>query len=55
MIYLFISNHAEANPDLAIMAINTFMKDLKHKSERVRGLALRNLCNLKIDGAFDYM
>jgi AP-4 complex subunit beta-1 len=27
MIYLYLSTYAERNPDLAIMAINTFLKD----------------------------
>lgn len=29
------------------MAINTFKKDCKHASAKIRGLALRNLCSFR--------
>ena len=29
------------------MAVNTFKKDCKHASSKVRGTALRNLCSFK--------
>lgn len=47
MIYFYLTSYAEDNPDLAIMAINTFKKDCKHTSPKIRGLALRNLCSFK--------
>ena len=55
MIYLYISNHAERKPELAIMAINTFLKDIEHKNQRIRGLALRYLCSLRFAGANEYL
>lgn len=48
MIYFYLTTYAEDNPDLSVMAINTFQKDCKHtSSSKVRGLALRNLCSFK--------
>lgn len=47
MIYFYLTTYAEDNPDLAIMAVNTFQKDCKHSSSKIRGLALRNLCSFK--------
>ena len=47
MIYFYLTTYAEDNPDLAIMAVNTFQKDCKHNSSKVRGLALRNLCSFR--------
>ncbi len=47
MIYFYLTTYAEDNPDLSVMAINTFQKDCKHASSKVRGLALRNLCSFK--------
>jgi vesicle coat complex subunit len=47
MIYFYLTTNAEDNPDLSIMAINTFRKDCKHTSSKVRGLALRSLCSFK--------
>ncbi len=48
LIYLYLSCYAENNPDLAIMAVNTYLKDCQNSDPKIRGLALRNLCNLKI-------
>lgn len=47
MIYFYLTTYAEDNPDLSIMAINTFKKDCKHTSAKIRGLALRNLCSFR--------
>ena len=47
MIYFYLTTYAEDNSDLAIMAVNTFKKDCKHTSSKIRGLALRNLCSFK--------
>jgi AP-4 complex subunit beta-1 len=47
MIYFYLTTYAEDNPDLSIMAINTFKKDCKHPTAKIRGLALRNLCSFR--------
>lgn len=47
MIYLYIGNQAENNPKMALMAVNTFIKELKNTSPQIRGLALKYLCQLK--------
>ena len=55
MIYLYLTNYAEQNQELAILAINTFLMDLKGPNQRIRGLALRSLCSLKFDGVAEYV
>lgn len=47
MIYFYLTTYAEENPDLSVMVINTFKKDCKHTKPKIRGMALRNLCNFK--------
>lgn len=47
MIYLYIGNYAESNPDLALLAVNTFLKDCNNTDPKIRGLVLRSLCSLK--------
>ena len=47
LVYLYLMNYAKSQPDMAIMAVNTFKKDCKHTSSKIRGLALRNLCSFK--------
>lgn len=54
MIYLYLTNYAEFNSELAVMAINTFLKDFKHPDPKIRGLALRNLCSLRFSGAYEF-
>lgn len=55
MIYLYLTNYAEQNQELAILAINTFLIDIKGTDSKIRGLALRSLCQLKFDGVTEYM
>jgi AP-4 complex subunit beta-1 len=55
MIYLYLTTYAEQNQELAIMAINTFLMDIKGSNSKIRGLALRGLCSLKFDGVLEYM
>lgn len=47
MIYLYLENYAELNPSLALLAINTFVKECGHPDPKIRGLALRSLCGLR--------
>jgi AP-4 complex subunit beta-1 len=53
MIFLYIVNYADES-ESAILAINTFLKDLKNNNPKIRGLALRSLCSLKFKGAYEY-
>jgi AP-4 complex subunit beta-1 len=55
MIYLYLTNYAEQNQELAILAINTFLIDIKGTDSKIRGLALRSLCQLKFEGVTEYM
>jgi AP-4 complex subunit beta-1 len=57
MIFFYLNNYSEKNSELAFMAINSFSKDCEdmQKDVKLKGLALRSLCSLKFDGAFDYI
>lgn len=55
MVYLYLINYAQQNQELAILAINTFLMDLKQTNHKIRGLALRSLCSLKFEGVTEYM
>ena len=56
MIYHYLTNYAESQPELALMAINTFLKDIKNNVDpKVRGLALRSLCSLRVESIFEYL
>lgn len=55
MIYFYLGIYAEEYSDVAVMAINTFMKDCSDQDERIRGLSLKSLCSLKFKGAEEYI
>ena len=55
MIYMYLTNYSENNPDLAIMSIASFVRDIKQsKDYKIRGLALRSLCSLRFEGIIEY-
>jgi len=54
MIYQYLTNYAEQNPELVVLAINAFLMDCKSSNGKIRGLALRSLCSLRSKDAVDY-
>lgn len=47
LVYLYLCNYAEVNPDLSVLSVNTLLKDFRDENPMVRGLALRSLCSLR--------
>ena len=47
LVYLYLSNYAETNPELALLTVNTLQKDYQDWNPVVRGLALRTMFSLK--------
>ncbi|XP_066559530.1 AP-4 complex subunit beta-1 [Amia ocellicauda] len=54
LVYLYMCTYAALKPDLALLAINTLRKDCADPNPMVRGLALRNMCNLRMPGITEY-
>lgn len=54
LLALYMSNYAEQNPDLSILAINALQKDLKDVDPRIRGLALKALTGLRASTVAEY-
>ena len=54
MIYLYLQTCSDGNEKLALMAMNTFLKDCKHQDHKVRGLAIRTLSNMKTPTALEF-
>lgn len=50
LVYLYMCTYAKLKPDLTLLAINTLHKDCADPNPMVRGLALRNMCNLRCVG-----
>ena len=47
LVYLYLSNYAEANSEVALLTVNTLQKDCQDRNPVVRGLALRSMCSLR--------
>lgn len=48
-------NYAKAQPDLAIMAVNTFVKDCEDSNPLIRALAVRTMGCIRVDKITEYL
>jgi AP-3 complex subunit beta len=48
LIYLYLLKYAETEPDLSLLSINTFQKDLSDPNPMIRTVALRVLSSIKV-------
>ncbi|KAH0833137.1 adaptin N terminal region-domain-containing protein [Lanmaoa asiatica] len=48
LVYIYLLRYAEHEPDLALLSINTFQKDLADPSPLIRAMALRVLSGIKV-------
>lgn len=56
LVYLYIINYAKTQPDLAVLAVNTFRKDAREQvNPLVRGLAVRTMGCIGVDTILDYL
>ena len=46
--YIYLLRYAEAEPDLALLSINTFQRDLADGSPLIRAMALRVLSGIRV-------
>jgi AP-3 complex subunit beta len=47
-VYIYLLRYAEQEPDLALLSINTFQKDLNDSSPLIRASALRVLAGVRV-------
>ncbi|KAJ2315344.1 beta-adaptin [Coemansia sp. RSA 2705] len=55
LIYLYLINYAKTQPDLVILAINTFVKDAEDSNPLIRALAIRTMGCLHVEEVLDYL
>lgn len=48
LVYLYLEHYAETNPDLALLSVNSFQKDLTDSNQSIRALALRVLSSIRV-------
>lgn len=55
LVYLYLMNYAKTQPELVILAVNTFVKDAEDPNPLVRALAIRTMGCLRAERIIDYL
>ncbi|XP_071306474.1 AP-4 complex subunit beta-1 isoform X2 [Agelaius tricolor] len=55
LVSFYVRAQAPQQPQLALLAVNSLLKDCAHPSPAVRGLALRTMCGLRMPGIQEYL
>ncbi|WVQ85207.1 hypothetical protein IAT38_007372 [Cryptococcus sp. DSM 104549] len=55
LVYLYLMNYAKTQPELVILAVNTFVKDTADPNPLVRALAIRTMSVLRAEKILDYL
>ncbi|KAH8976732.1 Adaptor protein complex beta subunit [Lactarius akahatsu] len=55
LVYLYLINYAKTQPDLVILAVNTFVKDSDDHNPLIRALAIRTMGCIRVEKIIDYI
>eukprot|EP01071_Lankesteria_metandrocarpae_P013198 Lankesteria_metandrocarpae@DN680_c0_g1_i1.p1 len=55
LVYLYVINYSKAQPELAILAVNTFRKDSLDHNPLIRALAVRTMGCIRLEQITDYL
>lgn len=55
LVYLYLVNHARINPELTLMAVNTFIKDASDPNPLIRALSIRTMGCIRIEKISEYL
>ncbi|KAL5069127.1 hypothetical protein RYX36_020014 [Vicia faba] len=55
LVYLYLINYAKSQPDLAILAVNTFMKDSEDPNPLILALAVHTMDCIRVDKITEYL
>jgi len=55
LVYLYLMNYAKTQPELVILAVNTFVKDSDDPNPLIRALAIRTMGCLRAEKIIDYL
>lgn len=55
LVYLYLMNYAKSQPDMAIMAVNTFVEDCEDANPLIRALAVRTMGCIRVDKITEYL
>ncbi|VDC04853.1 unnamed protein product [Peniophora sp. CBMAI 1063] len=55
LVYLYLINYAKTQPELVILAVNTFVKDSDDPNPLIRALAIRTMGCIRVEKIIDYL
>ena len=55
LVYLYLINYAKSQPDLALLAVNTFVKDANDPNPLIRALAIRTMGCIRVEKITEYL
>lgn len=55
LVYLYLMSYAKTQPDLAILAVNTFVKDCEDSNPLIRALAIRTMGCIRVEKISEYL
>ncbi|KAB7500218.1 AP-2 complex subunit beta [Armadillidium nasatum] len=55
LVYLYLMNYAKSQPDMAILAVNTFVRDCEDPNPLIRALAVRTMGCIRVDKITEYL
>ena len=55
LVYLYVINYSKSQPELAILAINTFRKDSLDPNPIIRALAVRTMGYIRLEAVLEYL
>ncbi|KAK3736104.1 hypothetical protein QZH41_013529 [Actinostola sp. cb2023] len=55
LVYLYICAYAKTNTQLAVLTVNTLLKDIQDSNSMIRGLALRSMTSLNLPDLLEYI
>eukprot|EP01028_Stygiella_incarcerata_P006880 TRINITY_DN27_c0_g1_i1.p1 TRINITY_DN27_c0_g1~~TRINITY_DN27_c0_g1_i1.p1 ORF type:complete len:903 (-),score=245.01 TRINITY_DN27_c0_g1_i1:190-2898(-) len=55
LVYLYIMNYAKMKPELAVLAVNTFVRDAQDPNPLIRALAVRTMGCIRVENITEYL
>jgi len=55
LVYLYLINYAKSQPELTLLAVNTFVKDASDPNPLIRALAVRTMGCIRVDRITEYL
>ncbi len=55
LVYLYVMNYSKSQPELAILAVNTFVQDSENSNPLIRALAIRSMGCIRVERITEYL